>query len=349
MIAPRRSARRRACCGPEGRLLVVDLAPHDLEFLREEHAHLRLGFATDAVAQWMTTAGLDVVLEKSLPPEPESAWARSRSRCGLPATGGSHSPEPAGRSPDGLTSRRAAPEPFDRRPSAASASRSSSSRRKAEMENNLWAAVRRLAPLGPSFVSVPTGPAARRASAPTRRSSASWRDPWTGGAPDLRRGDLRRDRRGRPRLSEAGVGHIVALRGDPPGGAGSATPHPGGYADPADWCRHQAHRRYRGLGLRLSGAPSRKPDGGSRHRHARRQGRRRRQPRHHPVLLRQRPLLALPRPRPRARHRHPDRPRHPARAELQAGENFARRSGTCVPDGWRTASRASRTTSRREN
>ena len=30
---------------PRGRLLVVDFAPHDLEFLREEHAHRRLGFA----------------------------------------------------------------------------------------------------------------------------------------------------------------------------------------------------------------------------------------------------------------------------------------------------------------
>ena len=30
---------------PGGRLLVVDFAPHDLEFLREEHAHRRLGFA----------------------------------------------------------------------------------------------------------------------------------------------------------------------------------------------------------------------------------------------------------------------------------------------------------------
>ena len=29
---------------PGGRLLVVDFAPHDLEFLREEHAHRRLGF-----------------------------------------------------------------------------------------------------------------------------------------------------------------------------------------------------------------------------------------------------------------------------------------------------------------
>ena len=39
---------------PGGRLLVVDFAPHDLEFLREEHAHRRLGFAAgdrDAMAR----------------------------------------------------------------------------------------------------------------------------------------------------------------------------------------------------------------------------------------------------------------------------------------------------------
>jgi ubiquinone/menaquinone biosynthesis C-methylase UbiE len=54
---------------PGGRLLVVDFAPHDLEFLREEHAHLRLGFAAETVAQWMRTAGLDVVSHETLPPE----------------------------------------------------------------------------------------------------------------------------------------------------------------------------------------------------------------------------------------------------------------------------------------
>ena len=30
---------------PGGRLLIVDFAPHELEFLRERHAHRRLGFA----------------------------------------------------------------------------------------------------------------------------------------------------------------------------------------------------------------------------------------------------------------------------------------------------------------
>jgi ubiquinone/menaquinone biosynthesis C-methylase UbiE len=57
---------------PGGRLLVVDFAPHELEFLREQHAHRRLGFPPDTVAQWMTAAGLEPVMHKSLSPEPGS-------------------------------------------------------------------------------------------------------------------------------------------------------------------------------------------------------------------------------------------------------------------------------------
>lgn len=43
---------------PAGRLLVVDFAPHDKEFLREMHAHRRLGFADRQVVDWMEAAGL---------------------------------------------------------------------------------------------------------------------------------------------------------------------------------------------------------------------------------------------------------------------------------------------------
>jgi len=57
---------------PGGRLLVVDFAPHDLEFLRDEHAHRRLGFAPETVTQWLTAAGLDVVRQQSLAPEQNS-------------------------------------------------------------------------------------------------------------------------------------------------------------------------------------------------------------------------------------------------------------------------------------
>jgi ubiquinone/menaquinone biosynthesis C-methylase UbiE len=62
---------------PGGRLLVVDFAPHDLEFLREEHAHRRLGFASEAVAQWMEGAGLDVLRQETLPPGPDGQIAVS--------------------------------------------------------------------------------------------------------------------------------------------------------------------------------------------------------------------------------------------------------------------------------
>ena len=54
---------------PGGRLLVVDFAPHEQEFLREQFAHRRLGFARETVTQWMTASGLEPLTFKSLPPE----------------------------------------------------------------------------------------------------------------------------------------------------------------------------------------------------------------------------------------------------------------------------------------
>jgi len=54
---------------PQGRLLVIDFAPHEHEFLREEHAHRRLGFAEETVSQWLEQAGLDVINHRSVPPD----------------------------------------------------------------------------------------------------------------------------------------------------------------------------------------------------------------------------------------------------------------------------------------
>ena len=62
---------------PGGRLLVVDFAPHDLEFLRKEHAHRRLGFAAATVTQWLEAAGLDVLRQETLPPGPQGKIAVS--------------------------------------------------------------------------------------------------------------------------------------------------------------------------------------------------------------------------------------------------------------------------------
>ncbi|HZC56746.1 MAG TPA: metalloregulator ArsR/SmtB family transcription factor [Xanthobacteraceae bacterium] len=62
---------------PGGRLLVVDFAPHDLEFLREEHAHRRLGFTPETVTQWLEAAGLDVLRQETFAPGPEGKIAVS--------------------------------------------------------------------------------------------------------------------------------------------------------------------------------------------------------------------------------------------------------------------------------
>jgi ubiquinone/menaquinone biosynthesis C-methylase UbiE/DNA-binding transcriptional ArsR family regulator len=62
---------------PGGRLLVVDFAPHDLEFLREDHAHRRLGFTSETMAQWLEAAGLDVLRQETFPPGPEGKIAVS--------------------------------------------------------------------------------------------------------------------------------------------------------------------------------------------------------------------------------------------------------------------------------
>jgi ubiquinone/menaquinone biosynthesis C-methylase UbiE/DNA-binding transcriptional ArsR family regulator len=53
---------------PGGRLLIVDFAPHDLEFLRAEHQHRRLGFFDDEIERWVAAGGLDVVSSVALPP-----------------------------------------------------------------------------------------------------------------------------------------------------------------------------------------------------------------------------------------------------------------------------------------
>jgi len=55
---------------PGGRLLVVDFAPHGLEFLRERHAHRRLGFARQAMSQWLEAPGLAVERAVDLAPPP---------------------------------------------------------------------------------------------------------------------------------------------------------------------------------------------------------------------------------------------------------------------------------------
>jgi ubiquinone/menaquinone biosynthesis C-methylase UbiE len=54
---------------PGGTLLIADFAPHDIETLREEHQHRRLGFDSREVAGWLEAAGLRLSKAVDLPPD----------------------------------------------------------------------------------------------------------------------------------------------------------------------------------------------------------------------------------------------------------------------------------------
>ncbi|HET7307275.1 MAG TPA: methylenetetrahydrofolate reductase [NAD(P)H] [Gammaproteobacteria bacterium] len=105
-----------------------------------------------------------------------------------------------------------------------------------KMETALWSAIEQLAPLAPDFVSVTYG-----AGGSTRERTHATVE------------RIRRRTRLEPaahltcvgatraevdaiaqRYWEAGVRHVVALRGDPPSGAERFVPHPGGYARAAE-------------------------------------------------------------------------------------------------------------------
>jgi ArsR family transcriptional regulator len=67
---------------PGGRLLIIDFAPHTLEYLRDEHQHRRLGFADDEMRRWLTGAGLTPSAPIALPPDTDgltvSIWTAER-------------------------------------------------------------------------------------------------------------------------------------------------------------------------------------------------------------------------------------------------------------------------------
>ncbi len=68
---------------PGGRLLIVDFAPHGLEFLREAHQHRRLGFSEDEMARWLSASGLKRPKVMTLPAKTRDGltvkiWAADR-------------------------------------------------------------------------------------------------------------------------------------------------------------------------------------------------------------------------------------------------------------------------------
>jgi ArsR family transcriptional regulator len=61
-------AQARRALKPGGDMLIVDFAPHELEFLRAEHAHRRLGLSEAQMQGWARSAGLGISDLITFPP-----------------------------------------------------------------------------------------------------------------------------------------------------------------------------------------------------------------------------------------------------------------------------------------
>ena len=106
-----------------------------------------------------------------------------------------------------------------------------------KMETALWTAIEALAPLAPSFVSVTYGAGGSTRERTHGTVARLVRETALKPAAHLTCVGATRDEVDAVIRSyaEAGVRHIVALRGDPPEGVGSAyCPHPGGYPYASD-------------------------------------------------------------------------------------------------------------------
>ena len=203
------------------------------------------------------------------------------------------------------------------------------------MEQSLWQAIARLAPLEPHFVSVTYGAGGstrERTHATVKRILAE-----TMLTPAAHLTCVAASRAEVDEVvaayAQAGVRHIVALRGDPPGGVGERyAPHPEGYRNAAELVA--GIKRIADIEVSVSAYPEKHPDsrsleadidmlaakvdaGAS--------------PRDHAVLLRECRLFPLSRPRAPTRHRHSDRARNSRRAEFRPNKKLRRPLRRRVP------------------
>ncbi len=130
-----------------------------------------------------------------------------------------------------------------------------------EMEKTLWDSITRLAPMAPAFVSVTYGAGGstrERTHATVKRIlnetalTPAAHLTCVAATRDEVDGVIRAYR-------EIGVRHVVALRGDPPGGVGERyTPHPGGYVNAADLVR--GVKRIANVEVSVAAYPEKHPD-----------------------------------------------------------------------------------------
>ena len=130
-----------------------------------------------------------------------------------------------------------------------------------KMEEALWTAIRRLEPLKPRFVSVTYGAGGstrERTHATVARLVRETRLVPAAHLTCVQATKAEVDEVAGSYKS-AGVRHIVALRGDPPTGAGTKySPHPGGYANAADLVA--GLKRIANFEVSVAGYPEKHPD-----------------------------------------------------------------------------------------
>lgn len=105
-----------------------------------------------------------------------------------------------------------------------------------KMEEQLWDSIVTLAPLGPRFVSVTYGAGGSTRERTHNTVARIAKETTIPAAAHLTCVDATRDEIAEVANAywEAGVRHIVALRGDPPNAGGKFEPHPQGYASAAE-------------------------------------------------------------------------------------------------------------------
>ncbi len=130
-----------------------------------------------------------------------------------------------------------------------------------QMEESLWNAIRRLAPYCPEFVSVTYGAGGSTRERTHATVARIVRETGLRPAAHLTCVDATKEEVNEVARSywEVGVRHIVALRGDPPGGAGQRfEPHPGGYVNAADLVA--GLKRVANFEISVAGYPEKHPE-----------------------------------------------------------------------------------------
>ncbi|MEZ5901436.1 MAG: methylenetetrahydrofolate reductase [NAD(P)H] [Hyphomicrobium sp.] len=130
-----------------------------------------------------------------------------------------------------------------------------------KMEEQLWAAISRLAPLAPEFVSVTYGAGGSTRERTHATVSRIIRETGLRPAAHLTCVDATKEEVNEVARAywAAGVRHIVALRGDPVGGVGTHyEPHGGGYANAADLVA--GLKKIAGFEISVAGYPEKHPE-----------------------------------------------------------------------------------------